>query len=292
MLFPELEELLAYRQQVHRLAKGSRYQNNKTHGDYTSILHGIGVEFETLRPYVVGDDLRYIDWRTSARVGKPQIKTFRSECDRNVLIVTDANAYMRFGTRKTFKSIQAARVTALMSWASLEEKDRVGGLVYGDVLNGMQYFKPQSSRNSILKMLDILCSKDIDKNVSVSLPQALDKLLYVLTPQSAVIIVADFSMCEISEITKTLISIKRLANVMLVPIYDAADEYLPDVATLKLTHNHHSQIIYKANKKAKNKYHQLWTSYRKELDSLAKKLHIKVLWLRTDEDPVKKIWKK
>lgn len=290
MLFPELKELIGYKQLVHRFAKSARYQHNKTQGNYTSILHGIGVEFETLRPYVVGDDLRYVDWRTSARIGKPQVKTFRAECDRNVFIVVDANAYMRFGTRKTFKSVQAARVAAIMSWASLEEQDRVGGLVYGDINKGINFFRPATSHASVLHMLDLLCSKKQDIHKPVQLTQALNSLQHAITPQSAVIIIADFSVSDMTEISKSLLSIRRQANVMLVPIFDHADTEIPDAGILRLSSNRHSTVVYTRDSKARTRYHQLWQTYRRELEKIAKQLQIKILWLATDEDPIKKIW--
>src|SRR5581483_6122219 len=109
MLFPDLKELIKLKTTSGVAKVLQDRANNRTHGDYTSLFHGLGVEFETVRPYVIGDDVRYIDWRVTARSGKPQVKTFRAECDRNVLVIVDANAYMRFGTRGTFKSIQAAR---------------------------------------------------------------------------------------------------------------------------------------------------------------------------------------
>src|SRR5579872_36603 len=128
MLFPTLKELIKLKNVAANTGAMHGNSNTRTQGDYTSIFHGLGVEFETVRPYVIGDDVRYIDWRVTARIGKPQVKTFRAECDRNVLVLVDANAYMRFGTRGTFKSVQAAKAAALLSWKSLQLQDRVGGL--------------------------------------------------------------------------------------------------------------------------------------------------------------------
>src|SRR5579871_3200956 len=133
MLFPELRELVKLKAVAGVSNLLQDRTGNRTHGDYASLFHGLGVEFETVRPYVIGDDVRYIDWRVTARSGKPHIKTFRAECDRNVLVVVDANAYMRFGTRNTFKSVQAAKTAALLCWKSLQQQDRVGGAVFGDI---------------------------------------------------------------------------------------------------------------------------------------------------------------
>ncbi|HSX20675.1 MAG TPA: DUF58 domain-containing protein, partial [Gammaproteobacteria bacterium] len=206
MLFPTLQDLIKLRNAVSTTGVQQQRANSRAHGDYTSLFHGLGVEFETVRPYVIGDDVRYIDWRVTARIGKPQVKTFRAECDRNVLIVVDANAYMRFGTRVTFKSVQAAKTAALLCWKSLQQQDRVGGLIFGDVANGMQYFKPAKTESTVLRMLKLLCDTKTDVHEPVALSVALNHAAKILTPQSLVFVISDFSYDSMAAIEKSLIT--------------------------------------------------------------------------------------
>lgn len=291
MLYPELAELIKLKSTVQHAIAGARYQHyNRTQGDYTSILHGLGVEFETIRPYVVGDDVRYIDWRTTARIGKPQVKTFRAECDRNVLIVVDANAYMRFGTQGTFKSIQAARAAAIMSWVSLLQQDRVGSLVFGDIPSGIQFFKTSKSHNSILRMLRLLCSKEINQHSPVPMSQALTNLKSIVKPQSVLIIIGDFSMEPLDDLQKSLVGLRKICNLMLFSVYDPADTIIPDTGTLICSNDKDQTIIYTANGKSRQIYQKLWNDHKNGLEKLTKKLQIPMVWLETTMDPVRRIW--
>lgn len=290
MLFPDLKELIKVKHLVQHTATGARYQRNRTPGEYTSILHGLGVEFETIRPYVVGDDVRYIDWRTTARIGKAQVKTFRAECDRNVYVVVDANAYMRFGTQGTFKSIQAAKAAAIMQWGSLQQQDRVGGLVFGDIAGGLQYFKANKSHSAILRMLSLLCDQTVNQHAPVDIANALQHLAPMLTPQSVVIIISDFGVAPMLELQRALFTVRRVCNVMLLSIYDPSDVRIPQTGTLLCSHDQEQAIIVTNNAKGRQHYNDLWHSYQADLEKTCKKLQIPLVWLATTMDPLRKIW--
>lgn len=98
-------------------------------GAHRSTYRGRGLEFDEVRIYQPGDDVRSIDWRVTARRGKPHTKIFREERERPVLLLVDMHPGMFFGTRMQFKSVLAARATAILSWAAIMAGDRVGGVV-------------------------------------------------------------------------------------------------------------------------------------------------------------------
>ena len=100
-------------------------------GIRVSRIRGRGMEYSESRIYLPGDDIRRIDWRVTARTGRPHTKLFHEERDRPVLFVVDLGAHMRFGTRGAFKSVVAAEAASLLAWAAAENGDRVGGLVPG-----------------------------------------------------------------------------------------------------------------------------------------------------------------
>lgn len=287
MLFPELKDLIQLKSVINNQRLLRERSGNQTQGDYTSLFQGIGVEFETVRPYVIGDDVRYIDWRVTARIGKPHVKTFRAESDRNVFIVIDANAYMRFGTRGTFKSVQAARAAALLAWKSVQQQDRVGGLVFGDIPNGMQYFKPAKTDAAILQFLKLLCNKTTDQHDQVSVPSALDHLARVMTPQSLVFIISDFSMCAIDELQKSLVTLRKRGKVVLLPVYDPADAEIPDIGAVVFSNNTDHAQIDTHNVAARMAYKKLWQKYQADLQHLAKKVSAPTVWLQTALDPIK-----
>ena len=91
-----------------------------------------GIDFEEFRPYQAGDDIRLIDWRVTARTGRPFIKVFREERERPVIIAVDQTHNMYFGSRVAFKSVIAAQAAAVFCWLAIDNGDRVGGLVFSD----------------------------------------------------------------------------------------------------------------------------------------------------------------
>lgn len=290
MLFPDLKQLINLRSALSSRNLNIARSQNRTQGDYTSLFHGLGVEFETVRPYVIGDDVRYIDWRVTARSGKPHVKTFRAESDRNVLIVVDANAYMRYGTRGTFKSIQAAKIAALLCWQSLQQQDRVGGLIFGDIEKGIQYFKPTKTDATSFKMLKTLCNQQINLHAEVSLSSALEHLKQVVTPQSLIFIISDFNSDSIKSIENSLLSLRKLSKVILLPIYDASDIDIPEIGNITFLHAGQRALINTNNPKARKAYTAAWEQFTQQLQQTSKKLKTPMLWIDTACDPVKRLF--
>ena len=101
-------------------------------GGHISSFRGRGIDFSEVRIYQPGDDIRNIDWRVTARTNKPHTKLYREERERPVYIVVDQCQSMFFGSKKTFKSVTAARAAANLAWGTIDNGDRVGGLVFSD----------------------------------------------------------------------------------------------------------------------------------------------------------------
>ncbi|MBZ2169829.1 DUF58 domain-containing protein [Marinobacter sp. F4216] len=101
-------------------------------GHHKSRLRGRGLDFEELKHYQPGDDLRHLDWRATRRTGKPFVRSFTEERDRPTLVVCDQRMDMFFGSSLNFKSLTAAELAALVAWSAFHSGDRVGGLVFND----------------------------------------------------------------------------------------------------------------------------------------------------------------
>ncbi|NQY35361.1 MAG: DUF58 domain-containing protein [Alteromonadaceae bacterium] len=123
-------------------------------GNYLARSKGRGMEFDEVRHYQTGDDIRAIDWRVTARTGKTHTKLFREEVERPVLIATDLTSSMIFGSQLLFKSVQAAHVAALVAWHAKSRGDRVGGIVFNQVQH--QELKPRSRQHGVLHYLHAL----------------------------------------------------------------------------------------------------------------------------------------
>ena len=123
-------------------------------GRRASRLRGRGMLFEELRDYHPGDDVRRIDWRVTARTGRPHTRVYAEERERPVLLVVDQRLGMFFGTQLQMKSVTAAELAAQMAWQVLDAGDRVGALIFGD--DTLNEIDPQRSRRTVLRILNQL----------------------------------------------------------------------------------------------------------------------------------------
>ncbi|MES9868803.1 MAG: DUF58 domain-containing protein, partial [Sedimenticola sp.] len=156
-LTPRLDDLLELRHQAHSLGIASHHLvNTSFSGLYASVFRGTGLDFEEVRAYREGDDIRNMDWKVTARTNNPHLKIFREERERSVVLCVDQGPHMSFGTRGTFKSVQAARAAALLGWAANGLNDRVGGLLFGDTSEGLKHFRPTKDRRALWRLLKTL----------------------------------------------------------------------------------------------------------------------------------------
>lgn len=121
-------------------------------GRHASRLRGRGLNFEELRHYLPGDDIRNMDWRATARVQKPQVRVYTEERDRPVLLIVDQRQNMFFGSRRAMKSVVAAEFTALAAWRVFHAGDRVGAVVFNDT--DLVELKPHRSRGQVMRILE------------------------------------------------------------------------------------------------------------------------------------------
>jgi len=207
----ELVDLIALRRYAHTV----RYRPNALaarSGLHLSKLRGRGIGFAEARNYKAGDDIRHMEWRVTARTGKPHVKVYQEERERPVVILTDFNPSMYFGTRKALKSVVAARLSALLAWTAVKQGDRVGGLIVS--ASRHNEFIPRAREAGMLHFLAALSEYTQDYqqfiNTSVSsshmlldarpLSHALLRLRRVAKPGSILVLISDFyTMDEESE---------------------------------------------------------------------------------------------
>lgn len=120
-------------------------------GSHLASSHGRGMEFDEVRHYQPGDDIRTIDWRVTARTGKPHTKLFREERQQPVLICLDQSQSMLFGSRVAFKSVAAARTASLLAWTAAGREDRIGGIIFS-AMHHLE-LKPVLGRQGVLALI-------------------------------------------------------------------------------------------------------------------------------------------
>lgn len=286
MLYPNFKELLLLEKSVNLIKKGfHRSSVNELSGNYLSRFKGQGMEFNEVREYAYGDDVRNIDWRVSARTDSTHIKTFQEERQRNVLIMVDNNDYMRFGTRGTFKNIQAAKVASLIGFAANKNMDRVGCYIFGNSENRYEYFRPKNSKNSFLKGLKSLCeAKEVREGYS--LEGALFNLRRLNANPNILFIISSFRE-DIEDIEKHLFFLKRRGEIVLINIIDDSDSMIPDIGRVVLKYGDKRFLLNTSNKKGMDSYHKDYIESQQKLTKLAAKVRGKIININTKDDPIK-----
>lgn len=222
-----LTELLWYQRytKVLNLTPGMAIQS-KLAGTYLAKSKGRGMEFDEVRHYQSGDDVRTIDWRVTARTGKVHTKLFREEKERPVFILTDLGNSMRFGSSLLFKSVQAAHLAALIAWHVKQRGDKLGGLVFSQ----QQHFelKPQSRSHGVLRYFHALTEvhQTTESNRGLSLNEALSQLRRLVRPGSLVYLLSDFNDFNADGL-RHIRAIRQHNEVTCCPINDPLDLMLP-----------------------------------------------------------------
>ena len=150
--YTDITDLIRFRHAAKEIdAVTINKSSNPLSGLLTSNFKGRGIDFAEVRAYEPGDDVRTIDWRVTARTQMPHTKLFQEEKERPVLILVDQSHSMFFGSRLAFKSVIAAQVAALIAWISLDNGDRVGGIVFSEINH--REVRPRRSKHAVLRLL-------------------------------------------------------------------------------------------------------------------------------------------
>ena len=286
MLYPDFGELIQLGQNASRLSIVSgRKSLSAGPGDYTSPFRGQGLAFHEVREYQFGDDIRSIDWRVTARTDKAHVKVFTEERERTVILCIDANAAMRFGTRGTFKSVQAARAAALLGWQANNSHDRLGCIVFGDVPDGIKYFTPTRSRQALWRALKLLSGTTQGVNKApVPLETVLKYLERVVPTGALFLVIADFP--DASEaLEKRLAHLRRTCDVVLIAVNDPADREIPAMDIVAFEDDTgHKLTLDTDNRAGREAYARQWRENRERLEGIAARWRIGVVDLHTDKD--------
>ena len=158
-------------------------------GEYRSAFRGQGMEFEDVRPYIPGDDVRRIDWNVTARTGSTHIKEFREEREMNLMIVADVSASMRFGRREQDKRKMMAYLVGALSFAALRSGDRVGLLKFASGVE--EFIPPRKGRGHAWSLIQNIFMEPAQGPAS-NLDLALEHLQYFLKRKTTICLISDF----------------------------------------------------------------------------------------------------
>ncbi|MEZ9231266.1 DUF58 domain-containing protein [Vibrio amylolyticus] len=200
-------------------------------GRHHSLFRGRGLNFEELRHYQLGDDIRNLDWKVTMRTGKPHVRSYTEEKDRNIIICVDQRSAMFFASNQVMKSVVAAEIAALCGWRVLKDGDRVGFIIASS--KNITHSKPQRSQNDLLAQLKHLvkANQSLDVNSVNSDDVSFGHWLKVIKrsglKQSTLIFISDWRDCS----EKNLDHLKQLQHhndILSVMVSDPLEHALPD----------------------------------------------------------------
>lgn len=197
-------------------------------GEYESAFRGRGMEFEEVREYTPGDEIRFIDWNVTARMGRPFIKLYREEREMTVMILVDLSRSLHFGTRDRLKKETAAEIAAVLAYAAIKSNDKVGLLLFSDEVES--FIPPKKGRGHVYRVIqEILTYEPKHEKTSLSIP--LEYLLRVMHRRSICFILSDF-LAEGYE--KALSAAKQRHDLVCLQLYDRGELNLPSLAWIQV----------------------------------------------------------
>jgi uncharacterized protein (DUF58 family) len=287
-VYCDIESLLQLRFVARNLQLFSRKPSTSMlAGGLRTRFRGRGIDFEEVRTYQPGDDIRNIDWRVTARTQIPHTKLFTEERERPVLIVSDQRAPMFFGSQRCFKSVAAAHLCTLIGWTALAHGDRVGAMIFGQ--RQQQDIRPRRSKHSVLELIHQLC--DFNQVLKSPVPQPDDLTLLqifeearrVAKPGSAVFIASDFhdwsEACE-----EQLYLLQRHCDVTLFHIYDALEVDLPASGRFTITDGEQRHSLLANSKTLHENYRKHYAQRLAMLTKSCQKMGISLLSFATTDD--------
>jgi uncharacterized protein (DUF58 family) len=217
-----------------------RLVNDSFAGEYHSIFRGRGMEFDEVRPYLPGDEVRSIDWNVTARTGQPYVKRYVEERELTVMLLVDASGSGDFGSEGKFKRELAAEVASVLSFSATTNKDKVGLLIFTDKVE--LYIPPRKGRRHVLRLIrELLAFEPEGDGTDIKL--ALDTINQILKRRSIVFLVSDF-LDEPGRYQKALHMTNRKHDVIAVDLHDPLETDIANVGLLALEDAESDELVW------------------------------------------------
>ena len=202
-----------------------RFVSGLLQGSYRSTFRGTGIEFEEVRPYLPGDEVRSIDWNVTARTGRPHVKTYVEERQLVLQFLVDTSRSMDFGSRDKTKREAAAEVCALLSFVALSQQDQVGLCLFADE-PGL-HLPPDTGQRHVLRLVrEVMAARAAGSGSSIA--AVLEHQLRYLKRRSLVLVLSDFLSVEEDGWEDLLARLARRHDVICVRVVDPFEEELPE----------------------------------------------------------------
>jgi uncharacterized protein (DUF58 family) len=262
-------------------------------GRHASRIRGRGLDFEELRGYLPGDDPRSIDWKVTARTGKPYVRVFTEERDRPALLLVDQRINMFFGTQVAMKSVVAAQLAALGAWRVFDQGDRVGALVFDD--SDIVEVRPHRSRARVMQILQAVADKNhalradlrVEPNGSM-LNQSLERVSRIAHHDYLVTVISDFHGAD-DETRRLLTRLASHNDVLAALLFDPSKVNPLGGGHLVLTNGHLQVELDTSKGKLTRDLAEYFSADLQETKDILAKVGIPVLPIDTVGDPAEQI---
>lgn len=269
--------------------KAGRIRSRQS-GSYLSPFKGRGMEFDESRLYQPGDDIRTLDWRVTARTGKPHTKMFREERERGVLMWVDFRDPMMFATRGRFKSVIAAHAAALLAWSALQHSDRLGGLIFSEQHH--RELRPQRGVKAVLHLLRQLSEHPAwTSKPTPTIPtldgvnDALLRLRRVSHPGSLIFLISDFRGFDQSTL-RHVANLARHNDLVLLHIHDPLERQLPPAGLYRISDGKRNMTLDSANRKLCAQHAVRFTQAQVHLKTWCRSNRVHYISCGTEQDVV------
>ncbi len=293
-IYTSLQDLIRLQQQAAGFSFLPRQPvHSRLSGRHASRLRGRGLDFEELRQYRPGDDIRTMDWKATKRTRQPYVRVYSEERERPVLLLVDQRISMFFGSRVNMKSVTAAETAALAAWRVVNTGDRVGAIIFND--QKLSEIKPQRSRKTVLQILREIVKQNqslgFERNISAQkemLNRALEKARYLAGHDYLVCVISDFFGLD----DQTLYQVKLLCrhnDVILLPIYDPLAGKLPEKGSLVISDGNRQILLDANDQRLQKRFPEFLQGRLQTLSRALEKFGVPILPVHTAENVAQQI---
>jgi uncharacterized protein (DUF58 family) len=226
---------------VHKIRRiqitTKRLVNESLAGEYHSVFKGRGMEFDEVREYQHGDDVRTIDWNVTSRAGKPFVKRYVEERELTVMLLIDMSASGAFGSTDKLKSEITAEISALLAFSAIKNNDRVGAILFTDCIE--KFIPPRRGSTHVLRVIrEVLFHKP--EHAGTCIQKALEHLNLVVHKRSVVFLISDLLDQGFEQPLKVA---NRRHDIVIIQIMDPREKELPNVGILEIKDAETGEIV-------------------------------------------------
>ncbi|MDN3509978.1 MAG: DUF58 domain-containing protein [Candidatus Jettenia sp. CY-1] len=262
-----------------------RLVNEAFVGEYHSVFKGRGMEFDEVREYQPGDEIRTIDWNVTARMGRPFIKRYVEERELTVMLLVDVSASGNFGSIRQLKNEVAIEICALLAFSAIKNNDKVGLIMFTDTVE--KFIPPKKGQKHVLRVIrELLCSTPAGKGTNI--PVALEYLNKISSRRTISFVVSDF-------IANDYAHALRIANkkhdVIAITIVDPREQELPNVGFIELKDAESGEVILvdTAHVLARKEFHKMKSRQMQERSKLFRSMGVDEIVINTNKHHVEPI---